>query len=155
MPFDISQFRQAGFQPRTAEIEVPSLADFFPPGEKPIWKVRGLTGIEAARMRQAAAENRDLAKLAELFAGGNADQVVDAIRERFGVGDSVPDEVVKHQHALVMGSVDPAISYDDAIKLNQCQHGVFMMLVNAILRLTAEGHELGKPVRSIGIPESG
>ena len=63
MGFDSKKFIKTKFTPRIEEIDVPDLKDFFPAGEKPVWKVRGLTGQELGRANEALDRSKDMASV--------------------------------------------------------------------------------------------
>jgi len=47
MPFDAKAFAKAKFEPRTAELRIPELQEWFG-DDDPVFVVRGLSGIELA-----------------------------------------------------------------------------------------------------------
>ena len=53
MAFDEKKFMNTKFTPRERDVKVPDMKDFFEPNEKPIFRVRGLTGHELARVHEA------------------------------------------------------------------------------------------------------
>lgn len=162
MEFDIQKFTAQAFQPREHEIAVPALAAWFKGAAKkdeagndlpPAWKVRGLTGAELARCNEAQQRNRNRAAIAEGLAGSD-DKIAGAIKEILGTGSAVPDDIAKRIEMLVLGSVEPACTHQVAVKLADAFPVEFYEITTAIVRLTGQGGEPGKPKRSSGSQKS-
>ena len=148
MAFDLSKFDQTQFNERVKDIDVPELKVFFADDEKPVWKIRGLTGEEIARTREAVERNR--AARAEIISAqerGASEAVMMAMKTLLGVGslDTVPDDHVRHLNTLVLGSLAPKIQLEHAVKLAVTFPIVFTQLHNEIYVLTGLGHEPKKP----------
>ncbi|TFH84818.1 hypothetical protein EQG41_20455 [Billgrantia azerbaijanica] len=153
MEFDIQKFTSTSFDARTQDVPVPDLAAFFknvPEGEKPTWRVRGLTGVELAKTNEAQSRNRSRTAIAEGLLSGVNDQVSEAVRELLGSGSSVPDDLAKRIEMLVLGSVAPECNHQLAVKLAEAYPVEFYQLTSEITRLTGLGAEPGKPKRSSG-----
>lgn len=148
---DLQKFTDASLAPREAEIDVPELADFFGKGEKPIWRVRGLTGAELGRCNEMAEKGADNVRALVRALAGDGDKAA-SIRQTVGLDDeSVPPDVSRRIEMLAIASVSPAIGRDHrdtAVKLSEAYPTVFYSLTNRILNLTGQGAELGKPKRS-------
>jgi len=144
MGFKSDEFIQADFKPREHSVSVPDLKSFFDEDEDPVWVVRGLTGHEVARYQEAVTTNRDMAAIAEGLASPDNKKVVEAIREKLGIGDAVPDDIAKRIEVLVLGSVDPVVDNHLAVKLCERFPVPFYELTTKILGLTGEGYSLGK-----------
>lgn len=147
MPFDLGKFQGASFTPRTLAVKVADLKPFFG-DDKPVWTVRGLTGPELARVHEAVSRNRNRAAIAEGLLSESQQEQIKALREMIGCGDAVPDEIAKRLEMLVLGSVEPEIPHDAAVKLCTNYPAEFYLLTNKITELTGQGHEPGKPKRS-------
>jgi hypothetical protein len=148
MAFDAAKFSRLSLSPRTARVHLPALAGFFEKGEKPEFEVRGLEGVELSRCHDAVRTNRDIAELAgQILAGDSADKVT-AIREAMGIGERVPDEIAKRVEMLVIGSVEPKLDREAALKLCKALPIEFYQLTNEITRLTGEGARLGESTGS-------
>lgn len=145
MSFDMEKFKNTNFTPREAGIEVPALSGFFPEGEKPVWRVRGLTADEVARCNEAASKNKTVEAIAEALATGGKQDQVEAIRKVLGVSTSVHSEIAKRMEQLVLGSIDPVVSLDMVVKLATILPVEFYQLTNEILKLTGLGHVPGFP----------
>ena len=157
MEFDIHKFTSTAFRPREADVPVPDLAAYFKRvqgDEKPVWRVRGLTGAELAQTNEAKERNRARSAIAQGLLSGRDDQMTDAIREIVGNGQAVPDDLAKKIEMLVLGSVAPECSHQLAAKLASAFPVEFFQLANKITELTGLGAEPGKPKRSSGKPTS-
>jgi len=148
MTFDINKFDNADLQPRTEEIEVEELKSFFAEGEKPIWKVKSLTGEEVARVNMAVESNREVAALIQGILSADVDEKIQAIKEAIGISDEVPDDLARRIALLKYGSVDPVCSQSMAVKLAKGFPTVLYQLTTKILQLTGMGFSLGEQTAS-------
>ena len=147
---DLQKFMTAKFQPRTAELAVPELSDFFPKGVKPVWTVRGLNSNELARTREAG-ENHDAIKSLVSALAGQGDKAK-AIQDTLGLSeDEVPADVSRRIEVLRYGSLSPDIREmrDVAVKLAENYPVTFYLLTSKVQELTGQGSEVGKPKGSI------
>ncbi len=153
MAFDTQRFSTAPLAPRTADVAVPDLAQWFSPDESPTWTVRGLTGDDIARANEAADRTAKIraAMEAMMQAGAARKEAFAAI---LGTGDDVPDDLVKRYEHLIAGSVDPPCDRELAIKLFATFPVVAFQLSNKILELTGLGADLGKAPGSGPTPAS-
>lgn len=163
MEFDLDKFSGTDFHPREADVPVPDLAAFFKGKAKtgedgkeqpPVWRVRGLSGAELARVNEAQTRNRDRNAIAQGLLSGQDEKVTEAVRALVGDGDSVPDDMAKRLEMLVIGSVDPVITHPVAVKLSAAYPIEFYQLTTKITQLTGLGSEPGKPKRSSGTRKS-
>ena len=60
MSFDESKFLKTTFKDRTEDVPVPRLKAFFGKKGKPIWVIKGLTGPESAKAKQAVQDNSNI-----------------------------------------------------------------------------------------------
>lgn len=65
MAFDQDKFMATGFVAREDTVPVPDLKGFFNKTEKPLWKVRGLKGVEIGRAREASDKNKTIKAVVE------------------------------------------------------------------------------------------
>lgn len=144
MPFDINKFNNSPLRPRTATIEVPDLKDFFGEDEKPAWVVRGLTGSEIARAQERSGQENIVKNVVEAIAASKDKDKMEALKKMIGIGDDVPDEVIRRQYHLAAASVSPEIDQQAAVRIFEFFPIVGYQLTNKILELTGEGAELGK-----------
>lgn len=148
---DLQRFLQAALQPRQASIDVPLLAPWFGDAE-PVWVVRGLTAAELARAEEAARGHlENVRAMIDALTGDAADKAA-AFRRGLGLSETdVPADISRRIEMLAAGSVQPvlgAANRDVAVKLAEAFPGVFYALTNAIINLTGQGSEPGKPRRS-------
>ena len=146
MSFDSAKFMAAQFEPRTAKIAVPGLADWFEPGEKPVWTVRGQTASEVAYAMDAGAKHKNIDAIIQAIAA-NADQVSE-LKRAIGIEKDTPVEIIKRLEQLVQCSVEPVITLDVAVKIGEARPIELYQLTNEILRLTGLGMDLKKPSAS-------
>lgn len=155
MPFDAAAFMAESFTPREDAIAVPDLAAWFGGDrEAARWKVRGLSGAELARVNEAAERARDLSAIAEGLVGPGKRAKVDALRSLLGIAGDTPPDLVKRLEMLQLGSVEPAVESDLAVKLAENYPVEFYQLTNAITRLTGLGRVPGKASDSGETPAS-
>lgn len=155
MPFDAKAFQKERFEPRVIEVPVPDLALWFPEGEKPVWKVRGLTGTELGFVNEAEQRFKDLAGLVKKLMSGSSAEKIEATCQNLGAtSEKEPAEVIRGLEMLRIGSVDPPCDLPLAIKLNRYFAGDFRLLVKHIQQATLQGHVPGKSKASGRIKES-
>ncbi len=144
MPFDPEAFARAQFRPRTTDVPVPALADFFGPGEAPVWQVRGLTASELYRANDAKQRQAAVSSVVDALAA-QADKAAE-LRKALGLSaQSTPGEVAKRLEMLVDGSVQPRVDLSVAVLLAERFPIEFLAITNAITELTGQGAELVKP----------
>jgi len=142
---NLQKYRNERRSPRTEKIKVPQLTDYFE-GD-PLFEVRGLTGSELGRCREAAARNRDVQAMAAALIGGNSDEKAEDLRQ-LATGPDLHDDICQRQEMLSLGCIDPKIEHSDAVLLSEDFPTEFYALTNAILKLTGAGRVLGKPKAS-------
>lgn len=153
MGLDTRSFLAEEFSPREEAVRVDGLVSFFPDGEEPMWKVRGLTHGELAEAEEASTRRQDVAAVVAALEG-NDKYKQEAIQELLGVDGQVPKDTAKRMEMLVKGSVDPEITLDVAVKLANTFPIEFSLITNKILELTGKGHEaIKKPQPSGDSPE--
>jgi len=140
---DLKKYRSERRSPRTEEIKVPQLADYFD-GKDPLFKVRGLSAAELGRCKEAAQRQRDTAKMAAALIGGDADAKAKALQQ-LADGPEVPDDVCQRIEMLATACVDPKLQHSDAVLLSEDCPTEFYQLTNKIIELTGAGRVLGKP----------
>lgn len=147
MKFDTEKFKATNFVDRVKHVPVPGLRPFFKTCEgdeedaAPVWTVRGLTGIESARTRQAVADSENLEAIIQAIGTGAMKDKVDAIRKMAGLqdADDIPQDLVSRYSMLTQASVDPICDYPLAIRLAENRPEEFYLLTNTILSLTSGG----------------
>jgi len=148
MAFDSKGFMREKFAARTESVPVPSLAAWFGEGDEPVWKVRGMTGVEMARVQEVGASARKIEDLAKaLAAAAGSGEKIAGILQAAGLPKNLkdqPDAFIKHLEMLTIGSVDPVVDLPLAIKLAETFPVEFHQLTTKIIVLTGQGHEPGK-----------
>lgn len=150
--FDAAKFSRAQFEPRTARVEVPDLAQWFG-DEPPVFVVRGLTAFELARAADAEAKNKQLGSVVEVLSSVSQSEQVAALKDQLGLGDATHPEIAKRIEHLVMGSVEPVLTMDVAVKLATVYPAEFYQLTNQIIALTGKGQAEKKRGSSGGMLE--
>lgn len=145
MPFSKKSFDKLKFVPRTRDIPVPGLNDFFDgdyTAEKPpVWVVRNLLGDELAQTNEAAEVVGGVGKVIDALAHG---EKTTAIKEILGMGDDIKPDLAKRICALRIGSVEPEIDQQQAVKLFTHRPTQAYELTNAIFVLSGLGSAPGK-----------
>jgi hypothetical protein len=154
MAFDTKKFMKTKFTPRTGEVPVPDMKDFFPQGAEPVWKVRGLTGQELGRAAEAAARNRNISAIIEGLTGDADKEKAEALKNLLGIG-VVPQDIAKRLEHLVIGSIDPVCTLDMAVRVCEVYPVEFYQITNKVMELTGRGQEPGKQQPSGKTEKSG
>ncbi len=143
MPFAADAFERAQFVARSARVPVPALAAFFGEGEAAEFEVRGLSAVELHRAMDAGARQSSIESIVKAIAK-SGDQA-EAIRKALGLSKDTPGEIAKRLELLVAGSVAPALTLPQAVKLAEKFPVEFLSLTNTITELTGQGADLVKP----------
>lgn len=152
--FNLKRFDNAQLVPRTEEVEVVDLREYFDGEGPPIWTVRGLSGEEMYRVKNSVSRDRMISAVMSSFAGTPADKIT-AVKELFGVGEEVDEEAVRRIEMLVIGSVNPKLDRQAAVKLLNRFPITAGNLTDTILKLTGLGSVPGKLPGSGEMPASG
>jgi len=155
MPFDSKKFLKTKFTPRTADVPVPEMRDFFPEGAMPVWKVRGLTGQELGRAAEAADRNKNMVAILEGLVADSAKDKAEAIKELLGIGGVAAPDIAKRIEHMSIGSVDPPCAPDLAVRICEVYPIEFFQITNKIVELTGRGQTPGKQTPSGATGESG
>jgi len=147
--FDVQKFRDAKAVPRIKEIPVPNLKKFFSKDEKPILKIRNLTGHELAASKEAVVSNARIRAMLEKLMSQDSTDKAAAICESLGVSDKTPDDLVRRINMLRHGMVEPEITNEDAVRFASLWPETFYEVTNEIFRLTSLGADLGELNASI------
>lgn len=145
MPFDIDKFQSANFKFREEEIPVPELKDFFGEDEKPVWRIRNLTGMEIFVINEAERRNDRKNEAIEAIMSGEKKERVEAMKElAMTLPGMTPTEYVRRLETLCLGSVEPKVTKEIAVKVAENYGYTFKNLSQRILLLTLQGSEPGK-----------
>ena len=155
MGFNTEEFLTAKFEPRTDDVPVgdSALQGFFDKDEKPVWKVRGLDGKEYGRAEVAAEANKNIEALVDALFGKSDKKKAEAIKKMM-IGGDTPQDIAKRIAMLKIGSVDPEVNDELALKVCTVAPIEFLIITNKIIKLTGAGHVPGKPPPSGKTKES-
>lgn len=143
--FDAKLFGKTKFVERTAEIKVPDLKDFFPEGEEPVWKVRGLDANEVAKCNDAQKTLTAIDATFQAAAGAVAnEEKLKEMREKLGIEVDIHSDILMRRAQLVHGSVLPKIDHESAVKFSRVWPIEFYQVTTEIFRLTGLGQTPGK-----------
>lgn len=157
MGFDVKSFKKAKFEDRTKRVPVPDLKGWFAEGEAPVFVVRGLTAEELARCNEAVQKNRNMDAVLQALHSRNQQEKIQAMREMLGVTESVPDDLAKRLEQFALGTVDPDMDHETAVKFAEAYPVEFYQITNQIMELTGQGRQVAKkkssgPTRKSGEP---
>jgi len=144
MPFDAKAFMQARLTARTRAVGVPTLRRWFGQDDRPIWKVRGLTANELAKVNDAERRNKREAALLDALSDGTRAEIVKEIQHALGRSDDTMPDLARRLEMLIAGSVEPVCSEDMAVKIAEKFPVQFYELTNIILDLTGQGSDVSK-----------
>lgn len=151
MGFNQSKFMNQQFEPRTAQVAVPTLSDWFDGNEEPVWTVRGLTAEEVARCNEGANTQKTLSTLIEAIGNSKADITV--IKEQLGItNNEVPQDTIQRIERILVGTVmegEEKLDRTTVVKIATTRVGVFMQLSNKVMELTALGMEASIKKREV------
>ncbi len=143
MPFDPNKFMIQNFSQNTREVTIPSLQPFFGK-DKPLFILRGLTGVELAEVHEAIKVNAGIENIVDKILAPKMGDKVDALKAAMGLTGKVPDDIVRRLEMLVRCSVKPPITLDVAVKLCEVYPVEFYQLTGVITELTGQGKIPGK-----------
>ncbi len=143
MPFNMKQFMATQFVPRTEQVKLPGLKDWFDEGESPIWTVRGQTGAEVAKVIEAGQHHKNLEEIVKAIS--STKEAAAEIKKIVGLDREVtPLDLIKRLEQLVQCSVEPKIELNEAVFLAEKKPIEFFMLTNTITTLTGLGMDVKK-----------
>jgi len=139
MPFDKNKFITTRFIPRQEELEFKDLQAFFDENEKPVFTVKGLTGVEYAKAREAADRNKDIQAIFEGLASSKSKNKTEAIKDLLNLGNDVPQIIAIKLELFLYGLVEPEPDLDFAKKLCKNFPIEFLQITQKIEELTGMG----------------
>ena len=143
--FDTKAFSREKFSPRMKDIAVPDFKDFFPEGDEPVWKIRGLDANEIAKCYDAQKTLSAIDTTFQAAAGAVAnEEKVKEMREKLGIEIDIHSDILFRRAQLVHGSVLPEIDQQTAVKLSRVFPVEFYNITTEITRLTGLGQTPGK-----------
>lgn len=152
--FDLDAFMSAQLSPREGQVDAAEAACFFAEGSEPVFIVRGLTGEEMYRVAQEQQSAGLRAAVAEAMAGQQRKEIVDALREAVGGGESLPDAMRIAISRLCHGAVEPRLDRDQAVRLFNVFPNVAVAAERKIVELSGLGPDVGKLAASTPTPAS-
>ena len=81
----------------------------------------------------------------EALLSKNSNDKIEAMRKSLGISADVPEEIARRLEMLTIGSVEPKLTLDIAVKLSETFPIEFYQLTTKISELTGKGHVPGKP----------
>jgi hypothetical protein len=148
--FNVKKFMSENFSYREKEIEgvEPDLKNYnYGKKGKAKFKVRGLTGIELATVRDAVSQNQDIESLIEMLGSNISRDKVDAFKDAFGMSGKAPADWVRRVAILRLGCVDPEMQQDEVVKFGETFPITFSKLTDEIMILSGQG-KLGESTAS-------
>ncbi len=131
--FDTKAFMKKKYEHRTQEIELKGLDTVI--------RVRGLTGEELGKVNSIVANRGGLEAIVNAIAQG---ETAEAFKVATGLNEDMPEDGVKRIEYLKMGTVEPEITQEIAVKMYRvCPVDVYKA-TNAILRMTGQGMQEGE-----------
>ena len=146
MPFDVAKIERAKFSPVTKEVPVPGLKDLWEGDGEPVFTVRGLDGVELAKVREDALGADPLGPLVQaLIATGKLTQEQEAaIKDVAKASPKIPKEAIRAYGYLEAGILEPKLTRAQIIKLYKARPVPMKEVENAIILLTGDGWGLGE-----------
>jgi len=146
MSFDTKKFKTAKFSPRTEEVEVPELKEFFKEG-KAVFVVRNLTGAEVGKVNETGEKYKQFDAASKALAGDQKEKIT-AFKVLFGISEGLTEDTAKKTEAMMTGTVSPECDPELAGLIRDRFPVVFTKITNKIYQLTGQGAMPGKPVGS-------
>ncbi len=131
--FDTKVFMKQQYTERTEEVELTGMGVTI--------LVRGLTGEEVGRVNGIVAGRGGVDAIVTALSEG---EVAEAFKTAMGIGDDMPIDGVRRIEYLKMGTVEPKITQEVAVKMYRVYPMDVYKATNKILRLTGKGMKLGE-----------
>jgi hypothetical protein len=147
MTFNAGKFEATQFIPRTTDVPVPGLSDYFDSPDAAVWTVRGLTGEELAQVEEHVERSAMAGKMIGM-AGASSEQVKNAVEILLGATKDTPRGHVKLLRMFEAGTVSPKVDYQTVVKLAMHFPVEFRQIANEVLRLTGLGSNVKKKPNS-------
>ena len=156
MSFDVKKYKKTKFEHQFVDVPLPPVfSEFFDKDEKPVWKVRGLTGQELGRAQVAAAKNQNMADMIEAMTSGKSKEKIKAFKGMLGIDDGkTPQALAEAFEKIVIGSVEPVVDLELALLVCTRSPEAFYSIHAAIKKLTDGGMIPGESKGSTQTPES-
>ena len=139
MPFDTKAFGKTQFQPREAELTLPALAAFFPEGEPPVFRVRGLNAVEIHQAKEDGLSGKLLMEVIGKLAAGSDREKAQAVLDSLGLRQDDPPKLAQMYNHLEIALVEPRLERSAIVKLGVAFPIELQMINNKIMELTGKG----------------
>ncbi len=146
MAFDLEKFRNTNFTHRVGTVEVPALAAFFDDGEKPIFKVRGLTGQELGYAQENSQKRRRelIDNMVEYLIRESRHDVPEATMKAVGFYEKWSPKTLLYLELLIIATIEPKLNLKHALKICENFAIEFAELAQKIMALTGQGRIQGE-----------
>ena len=148
MGFDLKKFEKAKFEPRTENVPVPALKQFFADNEKPEFTIRGLEGEEMARVNEAQSKHSNIQAVIDALVGKASQEKVEALQKTLGLSNDMPSDLIRRVEILRIGCVEPKLDAQLAAKIFRVAPVEAYDLSSKIQILSGQGMRLGEPKAS-------
>jgi len=122
---------------RTETVRVEALSAFF--DGDPEWKVRGLSAGELLQCNSAAERQNNISEALEAVVSAVGKQKIEPMQRLLGLMGKHEGETAKRLEMLTLGSLEPQIELNVAVRVAEFYPLEFMQLTNTIGKLTSEG----------------
>lgn len=144
MTFNTKKFMQEKFTPRTEDVPVPEMSEWF--DGDPVWTVRGLEGVELGLANVAAAKNKNIGAIVEMLQSAKVGPKIDGVSKVMDLATGhTPEDIAKRYEHLMLASLDPVCDLELALKVCKVYPIEFLIITKKILELTGKGMMPGKP----------
>lgn len=143
--FNVEAFRNANLKTREKSVRVDLLPDaFFADGAKKEFKLRMLSGNELAQCNEAVKLASQTKEVIEKMLSGHDKDRVKAFCDASGFSDAVKPDTVRKMNILKYAIVEPELTFEDIVRMQQFFPVVFNSLAIEAVELTGLGAELGE-----------
>ena len=147
MPFNMNGFMKAEFEPRTAEVRVPKLQNWFGEGEEPVIKVRGLDASDYAKIQNVQVRHSNAEAIVKALT--DKQEQIEVLRETIGlIDEEVPLDFAKRLETMTLGVTEPIFNLSQAKTFATRFIIDFYVITNKIYELTGLGMDVKKPLPS-------
>jgi len=145
MGLDVNKFVNSKFDTTTEEIKLDCLKDFFGKDEKPVIKVKGLTGVELGFVNESIDRSKAVNDIVEKLMSTVGKEKAEGVFEGVGLSDETPSDIVRRIEIMKKGVVEPEVGHEFVLKFCDRFPVEFYEVTNKILELTGKGQSLVKP----------
>ncbi len=144
--FNVTKYMATRLRERTADVVAEELAGWYPKDSTPTLQVRGLTGSELAKIREAV---ELYSKMIPLTESTSVDPIVIAAMKGIqavvtGASNRNTYEYIRQLNIIKHGCNKPKLKHDQIVRIGQDFPVLFGQLSWKILELTGLGRVSGK-----------